>query len=261
MSGHIIDDRMLGALHLRALDHRGFTHDPAVEHVAFQTGTLNALMNGGFDGDTTIGELLARGNQGIGTIDALNGELVIVDGEAFVVHGDGAVVSVPPETGTPFAVVCSFAPFASVDLNEAQSLDDVRARVESLAGQQSFVAVRVDGEFADLRLRSVHGQTLPYPSLTEVTRHQTEWSIPSARGTLVGFRFPDRVAGVEVPGYHLHFLSDDRTCGGHVLGLTLIAGRVSVDGGNELHVELPAGVSLGEPGRADRSAIREAEGG
>jgi len=261
MAVDIIDDRMLGALHLRALDHNGFTHDPAVEHVAFQTGTLNSLMDGGFDGDTTIGELLAHGDQGIGTIDSLDGEMVIVDGEPFVVHADGTVASLALDVRTPFAVVCRFAPYVEVDLESPHDMNAVLAAAESVAGERSFVAIRVDGAFTDLRLRSVEGQTPPYPPLTEVTRHQTEWSIASAHGSMVGFRFPDRVAGVEVPGYHMHFLSHDRTCGGHVLDLRVESGLLRVDGGDELHVELPDGVALGVPGEADRAAIREAEGG
>jgi acetolactate decarboxylase len=187
--------------------------------------------------------------------------MVIVDGEAFIVHADGRVEPIPPNTRTPFAVVCTFSPFAGIDIEEPQILADLLTRAEALSEQRSFAAIRVDGVFSDLRLRSVHAQTKPYPSLTEVTRRQTEWSIPSARGTIVGFRFPDRAAGIEVPGHHLHFVSDDRTCGGHVLGLSIETGRLSVDGGDELHVELPAGVSLGQPGQADRAAIRDAEGG
>jgi acetolactate decarboxylase len=94
-----------------------------------------------------------------------------------------------------------------------------------------------------------------------VTKHQTEWSLPAASGSVIGFRFPDLLAGVEVPGYHLHFLSDDREHGGHVLDLTMLRGSMQVDGGNELHVELPAHIGLGTPGVADRAAIRSAEGG
>ena len=109
-------------------------------------------------------------------------------------------------------------------------------------------------------MRSVHAQHPPYPPLAEVTKHQTEWHLPAARGTVVGFRFPDSVAGVEVPGHHLHFLSDDKRHGGHVLDLTMLTGRVAVDGGEELHVELPKDVRLEVPGVADRAAIRAVEG-
>ncbi len=262
MARDIIDDRLLGALHIRAMDRASFRSDPAVEHVAFQAGTLNALMDGHFGGDATVGEVLAHGDHGIGTIEHLAGELVIVDGEAFVVDARGVVKRVPSDTPTPFAVVCQFSPLAVVELHGPLGLSKLRERLDGLVSESlSVLAVKVDGEFAELRLRSVHAQQPPYPSLTEVTRHQTEWRVASACGTVVGFRFPDRAAGVEVPGYHLHFISDDRTQGGHVLDLTMVRGKAAVDGGDDLHVELPKHIGLGVPGVADRAAIRSAEGG
>jgi acetolactate decarboxylase len=258
----IVDDRLLGALHVRALNRDGFAHDPAIEHTAFQAGTLDSLMAGRFDGDTTIREVLRHGDLGIGTVQHLGGELVIVDGAARVIDGDGVVSVVPPETRTPFAVVCRFAPLASACvINGPVPMAAVRGELDALAPHTSVLAVRIEGEFADLRLRSVHAQRPPYPPLAEVTAHQTEWSIEQATGVIVGFRFPDGVAGLEVPGYHLHFLSDDHAAGGHVLDLTMRRGTAFVDGGDELHVELPAGVGLGTPGVADRAAIRDVEGG
>jgi acetolactate decarboxylase len=261
MSRDILDDRLLGALHLRAMTRAGLRHDPVAEHVAFQAETLDALMDGRYDGDASIGDLLAHGDHGIGTTQGLGGELVVLDGRAFVVDGDGLVAPVAPSTSTPFAVVCRFAPSASVD---AAGLDlaALHDRIDALAPSGADVlAVRVDGRFADLRLRSVHAPTRPYPPLAEVTAHQTEWSVTTAEGTLVGFRFPDATAGVEVPGYHLHFLSEDRLVGGHVLAATLVGGTIAVDGVDELHVELPDHVGLGVPGAADRAAIRSVEGG
>jgi acetolactate decarboxylase len=257
----IIDDRLLGALHLHVLNRRGFRGDPAAAHVAFQAGTLNALMEGHFDGDATLSELLRHGDHGIGTIHRLAGEMVIVDGEASVVDADGVVTQVPADTRIPFAVVCRFSPLARTEIDgpvPLSSLLDVAGGL--LDPSPNILAMRVDGDFTDLHLRSVHAQTTPYPPLTEVTKHQTEWHLPAARGTVVGFRFPDRVAGIEVPGHHLHFLSDDRTHGGHVLDLTMRTGQVVVDGGDELHVELPDDVRLEAPGIVDRAAIRAVEG-
>ena len=261
MSRDLVDDRLLGALHVRALTRAGLRHDPAREHVAFQAGTLDALMAGRYDGDATIRELLTHGDLGIGTTQGLGGEMVVLDGEAFVIDGDGGVTAVGPSTSTPFAVVCRFDPSV---IQPAADLDAtaLRDRVDAIApAGMDVVAVRVDGRFADLRLRSVHAPPRPYPPLAEVTAHQTEWSVPRAEGTLVGFRFPDATAGVEVPGYHLHFLSHDRRVGGHVLDATLVDGTISLDGADELHVELPEGLGLGVPGAADRAAIRTVEGG
>lgn len=259
MSTDIVDHQMLGALHLRALRRLDFEHDPSVEHVAFQTSTVNALMEGAFEGDTTIAELLRHGNLGIGTIDRLDGEMVILDGEPFVIDANGVVRAITPETRTPFAVVCRFSPFITVDLDGPLPRSALVDRLDAASHRRSFAAFRVDGDFGDLRLRSVPAQTPPFSSLTDVARQQTEWLLPSATGTAVGFRFPDRVAGLEVPGHHLHFLSDDRMHGGHVLDLTLRSGRAAIDGGDELHVELPAEIGLGTPGQADRAGIHAAE--
>jgi acetolactate decarboxylase len=261
VSRDIVDDRLLGALHLRALTRSGLHHDPATEHVAFQAGTLDALMAGRYDGDATVGELLDHGDLGIGTTQGLGGELVVLDGRAHVVDGDGVVSPVTPDTRTPFAVVCRFAPGPGV---AAAGLDHdgLRRRIQALAPPgREILAVRVDGRFAALRLRSVHAPARPYPPLAEITAHQSEWSVPEATGSLVGFRFPDAAAGVEVPGFHLHFLSEDRLVGGHVLSAALVDGTIAVDGADELHVELPDDVGLGVPGAADRAAIRSVEGG
>ena len=261
MARDIVDDRLIGALHVRALTHHGFAHDPAVERTAFQVGTLDALIDGRFDGDTTIGELLAHGDLGLGTVQHLGGELVVVDGAAFVVDADGRVHAVPPATRTPFAVVCRFAPTEHTALTGPMALAEVQRALDKLAPHTAVVAVRVDGTFTHLRLRSVREQQPPYPPLAEVTAHQTEWDLDHATGTLLGFRFPDTVAGLEAPGYHLHFLADDRRHGGHVLDGVLVSGTAAVDGGDELHVELPPGVGLGTPGVTDRARIRLVEGG
>jgi acetolactate decarboxylase len=259
----IVDDRLIGALHVRALTRAGLAHDPVAEHAVFQSGTLDALMAGRYDGDVTIGELLAHGDLGIGTVQHLGGELVVLDGDAWVIDGDGRVSRVPAGTRTPFAVVCRFTPIATAELDGPLDLTALHDALDALAPpDEPVVAVRVTGRFSGLRLRSVHAQAPPYPPLTEVTKHQTEWEVAAATGTLLGFRFPAATAGVEVPGYHLHFLSDDRASGGHVLELTLLVGQAAVDDAGELHVELPAGVELGRPGAgADLDAIRRVEGG
>ena len=262
MARDIIDDRFIGALHLRALTHAGLEHDPVAEHTAVQAGTLDALMVGGYEGDTTLGELLRLGDLGIGTIQQLDGELIVFDGHAWSVGADGSVRALSAETRTPFAVVTRFVAEVTEEITEPLTLAELHARIDGLAPSGSpVVAVRIDGEFSGLSLRSVEKQSPPYRPLREVVAHQTEWSVPAATGALIGFRFPDATAGVEVPGYHLHFLSDDRTIGGHVMDITVLRGTVAIDPCDELHVELPDGVGLGVPGAADRAEIASLEGG
>jgi acetolactate decarboxylase len=106
----------------------------------------------------------------------------------------------------------------------------------------------------------VPAQVPPYPPLRQVVAHQTEWAVARAAGRSSASASPDGSSGIEVPGYHLHFLSGDRAHGGHVLDLTLIDGDLAVDGEHELHVEVPAGLRLGEPGGL-AAEIHEVEGG
>ena len=199
MARDIIDDRLLGALHIKALTHQGFIHDPSQEHTAFQVGTLDALMEGRFDGDTTIGEVLSHGDFGLGTVQHLGGELIILDGDAFVVKSDQQIINVEHTLQTPFAVVCRFGADAE---HEIADIDDteIYAYVDALVPDpMTIVAVKVHGSFRDLLLRSIDEQQEPFPLLSEVVKDQSEWSVRRAHGTLVGFRFPDRTAGIEIP--------------------------------------------------------------
>lgn len=54
----------------------------------FQHNTLAALMSGLYEGTLTIGELLKKGNFGIGTLSGINGELIVLDGKAYIATGD-----------------------------------------------------------------------------------------------------------------------------------------------------------------------------
>ena len=58
-------------------------------------------------------------------------------------------------------------------------------------------------------------------------------------GTIVGFRCPPYVAGVNVVGYHLHFISDDLDAGGHILDFTVAEAAAEVDDTGGFFMILP----------------------
>ena len=110
------------------------------------------------------------------------------------------------------------------------NLADLDARLDDAPGpKNTFLAVRVDGRFAAITLRSVHRQEPPYRPLAEVVKGQSVWTHKEVSGTLVGFHSPGWVGGLNVPGYHWHFLSDDRTVGGHVLDCRVREGQVQYE--------------------------------
>src|SRR5438552_12381617 len=79
-----------------------------------QYSTINALLAGAYDGDMTFGELRRHGDFGLGTFNALDGEMIALDGGYYQITADGAVRPVRDDMRTPFAVVTQFQPSMSV---------------------------------------------------------------------------------------------------------------------------------------------------
>jgi acetolactate decarboxylase len=156
-----------------------------------QVSVIDALMIGRYDGVMPIPELLLHGGFGVGTLDHLDGELIVLDGRAYQVRGDGVVVGVGPGRSTPFAVVTRFDQDGEFPCPQVAGLADLDARLDdALPQKNSFVAIRVDGRFASITLRSVHRQEPPYRPLAEVAESQSVWTHVDLSGTLVGVRCP-----------------------------------------------------------------------
>jgi acetolactate decarboxylase len=228
-------------------------------HPFFQASTVEALFEGKLEGDLTFAELAGHGDLGIGTLNGLDGEMIALDGRFMHADADGAIDDVPPEARTPFAVVTFFEPVELFAIEEVLDHDAFLERLDRRVPPPS-AALRIDGEFEHIRARSVPRQRPPYRSLAEVANEQHVFEFSRVVGTMVGFRFPDSAGGIEVPGYHLHFVDAERERGGHVLACRPSSVEVRVDPSSELRVELPPGVELDAPG-PDEDQIRGVEGG
>ena len=213
---------------------------PVHESEIFQVSTIGALIAGVYDGDTPYSEITKHGDFGVGTFNALDGEMAAVDGEFFHLHSDGSVSPVDPSDLTPFAAVTFFRADAEIDIEEPHSESEVLAIVDAaLPSQNLFYAVRIDGRFASLTTRTPVRQSKPYPRLVETTKTQVQHTLTDVTGTIVGFRAPTYAQGMTVAGYHLHFIDEARTAGGHVLDFALTSGTVTIDRDADLHVEMP----------------------
>jgi acetolactate decarboxylase len=240
------DPELIAALHPRVVAGAELTRAEPV-HAAFQAATIDALLHGHYEGDLDIATLVRHGDLGLGTVDHLDGELIVVDREAWSARVDGSLRRVPDDERTPFAVVTPFRPDVEVAVEGPLEHDALLALIDDNARDAAH-AVRVDGVI-DVHARSVPRQEPPYRPLAEVVREQHVFDLRGVEGTLVGFRFPTVAQGVEVPGYHLHAIAADRSAGGHVLRCRLQRGTVRIGAVTDLHLELPPGVELptGQP--------------
>lgn len=201
---------------------------------------IAALVDGVYDGETTVETLLARGDFGLGTFDALDGEMVILDGVCYRLTDDGRASVADAGDRTPYAVVTRFATHVRARIDQPLSRAAVTALIDRRLPSANYMyAVRVDGHFTSMRVRAVHEQHRPYPSLVAATAEEVTTTFTDVAGTVVGFRTPAFEQGLAVPGYHAHFLRADRTGGGHVLDYELAAGDIRICIGTDLHLELP----------------------
>jgi acetolactate decarboxylase len=247
----MLDERWIRSLHVESM-RRADLHEEREPHVLFQASTIEALLHGAFEGDLSFHELAEHGDLGLGTLNHLDGEMIAIDGEFFRADVDGDVTPIEPEERTPFAVVTAFEPTVDERLGgEELAHEELLARLDDLvpAGASSC-AIRLDGRFGLVRARSVPRQEPPYRELTEVVADQHVFELADVEGTMLGFRFPTYAEGIEVAGYHLHFISADRKRGGHVLDSRSRGLRVRLDVSNDLHVELPPQVDLEDPALA-----------
>ena len=230
----------------------------------YQRSTIGALLAGVFDGTETVGDLLRHGNFGLGTFNALDGELVVHEGVAYQVTSDGRASLVSQGKRTPFAAVTQFIAEHALPVEKPLRRADAAALIHEAGRSENItMAVRITGRFQHILMRTVAAQTKPYPPLDEATSGEVEVTLSDVRGVLVGFRTPEFEHSIGVAGYHLHFLSDDRETGGHMLDFTLASGEIALMEITDIHLSLPTSgafltADLDPAGGEDK--IRAAEG-
>lgn len=200
------------------------------KNTLFQVSIINALLQGQYDGKTTIGELKQHGDFGVGTFNAVDGEMVVLDGKVYQVRSDGKSYAASDQTGTPFAAVTQFKTDKKAVLNRAVDLKGLAAYLDGLIPTKNiFYAVKITGKFDYIKTRTVPKQNPPYRPLAEVLKTQPVFEFTNVEGTIVGLRCPDFVGGLNVPAYHFHFLTKDRKAGGHLLECRLKNAEVALD--------------------------------
>jgi len=179
---------------------------------------VNALVEGIYEQKVPFREIRKHGDFGLGTFDHLDGEMVMLDGLVYQVTGDGEVRTVKEDLAlTPFACVTFFRPLSHDDSNRDLSYAGFLEWLgELLPSPNIFYAIRIEGTFSQVRVRSVSKQDSLRP-LVEIAKEQSVFEFTSIQGTVAGFYTPSFMSSLNVPGMHLHFLSSDRTRGGHLL--------------------------------------------
>lgn len=208
-------------------------------HTLYQVSTATALVEGIYQGAVRVDALRSHGDLGLGTFEELDGEMVIVDGRFYQVRSDGSVREVAGATLSPFAAITAFTPDVKVTLADCPDLAHLTAQFDALRSSENFFyALRVDGTFDYVHARAMRRTREGVP-LLQAAAVQPEFQFRNVAGTLVGFWTPEYAKTLNVPGYHLHFLSADRTRGGHLLQCRGKDLELQIQREGDYHVVLP----------------------
>ncbi len=210
--------------------------------ILFQFSTMSALKAGVFDGEMRYGDIKERGDFGIGTFTAIDGEMIELDGSVYQVRTDGKVYQPNDTAMSPYVTVTYFDVDRTIPIDRPMTFDELKKYLDSvLPTKNAIYAIRISGAFDSVKTRSVPSQRKPYPTLDEVVKQQAVFELTNVTGTAVGFYFPAYMDGVQAPGYHLHFLTQDRAAGGHLLDCRVRNAKIDLDETRGFEMNLPQG--------------------
>ena len=200
-----------------------------MEQVMYQVSTLQALAMGYSRAVVSVDEFLKNGDIGLGTFENVDGEMIMVDGKCYRAQEDGTVVQAEGNMGVPFAVTTFFAEGKDISVEDIEDIDKLKqildVKIEEDFGLNSMHMVRIDGSFSKVCARSESAYRSHHVSLKDILKE-----------TQKDFFFDDIK---DAPGWHLHFVSEDRTQGGHVFDLKMNQGEGTINKISRIQIELP----------------------
>lgn len=210
------------------------------EETLSQFSTIDALMQGIYDGPATFAEVKKHGNFGIGTVNHLDGEMLGLDGVFYQITSDGKVHVIPDSMKTSFATVSFFQGKHHAPVPKLATFTALQRWLDRHLGSGNyFWSIRIHGTFSLMKVRSISRQHPPYRPLAEVAKSEQIFEYRNVTGTLLGYRCPPYIKGINVPGHHFHFLSDDKAKGGHVMGMSIKEGKAYWDSHTTFQMCLP----------------------
>ncbi len=215
---------------------------PADRETINQIALLQSLTLGHFDGSISAKNLKKLGDTGIGTFDGLDGEMIFLDGVIYRANQNCKINVVDDAITIPFSNVTFFEKDFSLKLENVSRKTALESKLSALVkehGENNFYMIKLTGTFDEILVRSEKGSKKPYPTLVKALETQKEISQKNIRGTIVGLYCPAFMSSLNTVGWHFHFVSADKTFGGHVLEMKIKSGEAEFDKTDKFSMILP----------------------
>jgi acetolactate decarboxylase len=236
----------------------------------YQVSTLQALALGYTRSVVRTDELLSHGNTGLGTFEDVNGEMIVVDRHCYQAAEEGSITEMPPDIGVPFASVANLQGDRVFTLSEIPDIEhlkmELNLKIEEDFGLNSMHIAKIEGDFERVDARSESAYRSHHVELKDILgKTQKSFCFEQIRGTMVCIYYPDYMDGINAPGWHLHFISEDRKWGGHVFDLQMRRGEVFLDKISRIEIQLPSEpafdtYSLKEASSSDIKQVEQGDG-
>jgi acetolactate decarboxylase len=213
------------------------------DDLIYHYSVLKALDNGVLEGNMKVTDLVKQGDHGLGTFNALNGEMIMIDHIVYRVAPEGEVVEAEDDILIPYTIVSFFEADKSIlhegdenlDYDKLISMMDIQ-----LPSQNQFYAFRITGDFNYIKCGGVDRQERPYDkTILEILADRPVYEKEDISGTLVGFWCPAYIGDINTQGFHLHFLADDRSMGGHLIDFEASSLEIQYDIKSGYRIMLP----------------------
>ncbi|OFY62516.1 MAG: alpha-acetolactate decarboxylase [Bacteroidetes bacterium RBG_13_43_22] len=214
---------------------------PNEEDIIFHYSVLKALDNGVLEGNMKVGELKQYGDFGLGTFNKLNGEMIILDHVVYRLSPEGKIMQPDDKMLIPYSVITFYHQNDTLAMSGEINYPALSAFVDRrVPSKNRFYAFRISGEFEYIKCGGARTQERPYnKSLVQMLADRPVYEGENIRGTLVGFWCPSYIGDINTTGFHLHFLSDDHSMGGHLMEFSARSLEIGYDTKSMYKILLP----------------------
>ncbi len=194
-------------------------------------GHASAFIGGLYDAHIAYGEIKPYGNFGLGAPDKLDGEIVIFDNKFYQTQSSGKTSEVKDIEQTPFVIINNFKSDKSIKKAGTLTKDQLFRLLDSvLTKKNGIYAIHIRAKFITVKTRAFPKITQkPYQPMAQLLSLQQFFNFENLEGDLIGYRLPSYMEGANISGYHFHFLSDDKSKGGHIIDLTMNDITIEID--------------------------------
>lgn len=207
----------------------------------FHYSVLKALDNGVLEGDMPVAELKKHGDLGLGTFNKMDGEMIVMDHAVYRISADGKVIEQGDGTPIPYSVVTFYNQEDTMSIQGEVTYPALKEFVaKNIPSPNIFYAFRIRGEFEYIKCGGANMQEKPYDkSLPEMLATRPLYESRNIKGTLVGFWCPAYIGDINTAGFHLHFLADDHSIGGHLMEFNSKSLVIGYDSKTNYRIQLP----------------------